>query len=80
MDGWRVKGKWLDGGWLGKWMDEWLVLRCPERGWRLNPAQSSAHGEKWWFDRYLGAESARPGRTEGQGRVLCDAQVSSLEA
>lgn len=38
------------------------------------------HGEKQWFDRHLGAESARLGRAEGQGGVQSDVQVSSLEA
>lgn len=80
-DGWRVRGKlgmWVS--WMGAWVDERLVLRCPERGWGPNPAQSPGPGEKQWCDRHLGAESARPGRAEGQGGVPRDVQVSSLEA
>lgn len=61
-------------------MDEWLVLRCSEPGWDLNPEQSSGHGEKLWFDRHLRAESAKLERAEGQGVVRSDVQVSSLEA
>lgn len=65
---------------MGKWVDEWLVLRCSEPGWDLNPEQSSGHGEKLWFDRHLWAESAKLERAEGQGVVRSDVQVSSLEA
>lgn len=31
---------------MGAWMDEWLVLRCPERGWGPSPAQSSGGMER----------------------------------
>ena len=65
---------------MGVWVDEWLVLRCPDGGWGLNIVQSSGHGEKQWFNRHFGAESTRFGRPEGQGRVQSDVQVSSLGA
>lgn len=66
--------------WMGVWVDEWLVLRCSEGGWGLNTAQSSGHGEKQWFDRHFGTESARLGRAEAKRRVQSDVQVSSLRA
>lgn len=51
--------------WMVRGVDGWLVLKHPEKKSGLNRAQGGRHGEKPWFERPIGTESA--GLGEGRG-------------